>query len=146
MRSLPVPAPLRRTVRVVAAMACDCSSSSRSPSGSSWLRNSSKPNQRIRVRVPPAIRKKSTLASIRSHANVGEPPDYQDAYDLGNDGVGEELGTDRVGPQQADVFRLQDPEAQTDDKRQGAEEARRKALLGGVSAELGGHIEALAHQ
>src|SRR4051812_18723058 len=128
-------------------MAWVCSSSRRSPSGSSCALKSSMPLHSSRQSVPPAIRKNNRFITMRSsYADIRDLPDHQNADDLGNNGIREKLGAGGIGPEQAHVLGLENPEADSDYQRQGAEQARRKALLRGVGLHLGGHIQTLADQ
>src|ERR1035437_273066 len=118
-------------------MACDCSASRRSPSGSSWLRKSSAPVQISRLMVAPVNRKKSRSVSMRSsYPDVGDPADDEDAHDLRNNGVGEKLAAGGVGPQRPDVVGIEDVAAQPHHDGQHAQQAGGKALLRGVCFEL----------
>src|SRR5690348_14771146 len=144
---MPVPPRLRRVARAAATSACDCSSSRRSPSGSSWFWNSSTPLQNSRLSVAPTATKKNRFSSIgASHPDIRDLPNHQNADDLGDDRIGEELAPDGVRPQQADVFRLQNPKPDPDDDGQEAQKRSRKALLRGVGLQLGRHVQAFAYQ
>src|SRR5579884_1929061 len=104
MRSRP-PEALRRVVRCATTRACDCSSSRRSPSGSSWFWKSSMPLHSRSDRVAPAARKNRRLVSMgASYFDVRDLADDQNADDLRDDGVGEEFAAERIGPEQADVL------------------------------------------
>src|SRR5262245_59851757 len=128
MRSMP--RPLRRIVLCATTMACDWSSSRRSERGSSWLRINSAPDQTRAVRVAPAKRKKRMVVSMGgapvpqekpSYADVGYPPNDQDADAFRKDRVGEGFAAGGVGPQQADIVGLEDPEANRYDYREQAQ-------------------------
>src|ERR1039458_889805 len=92
-RSRPCADFLRRVARAATTMARDCSPSSRSPSGSSWVRKSSKPVHRSRQSVAPVNRKRSrpvsiAIASSSSYLDVGQLADDQNAHNLRTDRVG----------------------------------------------------------
>src|ERR1035438_9410404 len=106
-RSRPCADFLRRVARAATTMARDCSPSSRSPSGSSWVRKSSKPVHRSRQSVAPVNRKRSrpvsiAIASSSSYLDVGQLADNQNAHNLRTDRVGKKLDAHRVGPQRSE--------------------------------------------
>src|SRR5215472_12390464 len=117
MRSRP-PDALRRVVFCATTSACDCNSSRRSPRGSSWCWKISKPLQRRSERVAPAARKNRILVSIgASYLDIRHFPDHQDTDDLRTDRIREEFRPDRIGPEQPDILRLEDPKAEPDHQR-----------------------------
>src|SRR6266850_2390962 len=98
-RSSPRPACLRRLALAATTMACDCSPSSRSPNGSSWLRKTSAPVHSSRQSVAPVSTKKSRLTIMPfSYLDVRELADNQNPDNLRDDGVGEKLDAHRVRP------------------------------------------------
>src|SRR5215472_3352207 len=146
-RSRPVPELLRRVVtRELTTSACDCSPSNRSPSGSSWVRNTSTLVHTSRLSVAPVNRKKRMLVTMPSYLDVGDLADHQNAHDLRTDRVREKLAAHRIGPQQPHILRLQNPEPDADHQRQAAQQARRKPLLRRMRLELCRHVQSLADQ
>src|SRR5262249_33294618 len=103
-------------------MACDCNSSSRPASESSWPRNKSIPFHSSSESVAPAIRKKKRLVSMApSDTDIADPANHQNAYDFPNHREGENPAAGGVGPQQAGVIRLQPVADDPEDQRQSAE-------------------------
>src|SRR5947209_2550232 len=108
MKLLTKPPPVgRRAVRAATTMAFDCSSSRRSPSGSSWFLNSSVTHHTSVAMVANANRKNTEeVSTISSHPDIGDLADHQNAHALRNDGVGQKFAAGRIGIQQPDVLRL----------------------------------------
>src|SRR4029453_7179054 len=96
--------------------------SSRSPSGSSWLLNNSNAHH-TRVAMVANANKKNTaeVSTIMSHPDIGDPADHQNAHTLGNDGVSQKLAAGRIRVEEPDVLRLENPEAERNHQRHGAE-------------------------
>src|SRR3954468_15971160 len=103
-RSMPRPPSLRRAVRCAETSACDCSSSRRSPSGSSLDSNSPEPDHTSKLSVAPSTAKNRRLVSMRSYPDVGDLANHQNSDDLRNDRVGKKFAADRVGPEQPHVL------------------------------------------
>src|ERR1035438_2391741 len=142
---------LRRVARAATTMACDCSPSRRSLSGSSCARKSSMPVHKSRLSVAPVNRKRSRSYTIAipvssSYLDIGQLADHQNPHNLRTDRVGEELDAHRIGPQQPHILGLQNPEADAHHQRQAAQQGGRKTLLRGVRLQFRRHVQALAHQ
>ena len=104
-----------------------CSASRRSPSGSSCSFEELKAGPEQRDDGGEREEEEEDAADMSSDLDVRQLADDQDADDFRNDGVGEELAADRIGIEQPDVFRLQDPEADADDDGHQAQAARRRS-------------------
>src|SRR5882672_1448912 len=112
-RSMPVPPVLRRVVRAAVTIACDCSPSRRSASGSSWLvKNSSKPVHSSRLSVAPTRMKKIRFTIIdSSYLDVRDLANDQNPDDLRTNRISEEFAARGIGPQKTDVLGLENPES-----------------------------------
>src|SRR5260370_4570159 len=142
------PRPVRRGARDTEdPMALDCSSCSRSARGfSSTVSNWIAPQISAASVAKVSIKKSAVTIRYFLKFDISQFPDHENADNLGNDGIGQELAADRVGIQDVDILRFQKPESEPDHKRQATKQSSRKSLLRSMRFHLGRHVQALTHQ